>query len=109
MITVSESAANRVKNFLQQKGTPEKKLRIRVISGGCSGLQYRFDFIDDSQIDKDDYQVDEQGIKVIIDPKSAIYLAGTQLDYYDTLMQSGFKMVNPNAKSTCSCGESFGV
>ena len=109
MITITEAAANRVKNYLNQQGTPEKKLRIRVISGGCSGLQYRFDFVNDTDITKDDYLVEEQGIKVIVDPKSAIYLAGTQLDYYDTLMQSGFKMVNPNAKSTCSCGESFGV
>ena len=109
MIIVSENAAKRIQDYAARVEPDKKNLRISVLSGGCSGLQYKFEFVPDSAITKDDYIVEEHGVKVVIDPKSAIYLAGTQLDYYDTLMQSGFKMSNPNAKSTCSCGESFGV
>lgn len=109
MITITESAAKRIKDYSTKTEPDKKNLRISVLSGGCSGLQYKFEFIADAAITKDDYVVEEHDVKVIIDPKSAIYLAGTQLEFYDTLMQSGFKMVNPNAKSTCSCGESFGV
>jgi iron-sulfur cluster assembly protein len=78
---------------------------MKVVGGGCSGLQYQLMF--DDQVKDGDQQVDEAGVRVVVDEKSALYLVGTTLDYIDTLMESGFKIQNPNAKNSCGCGQSF--
>ena len=107
MIEITESAADKLKEYINA-GLPEEgsSLRIKVVGGGCSGLRYELAF----DINKDnDYIEEERGVSVIIDEKSALYMVGASLDYTDTLMDSGFKINNPNAQNSCGCGESFGV
>jgi iron-sulfur cluster assembly accessory protein len=107
-IQVTESAAGRVKELLDRDGKLETHgLRMKVVGGGCSGLQYQLSF--DDQTDDHDTTLEKGGVRVIVDEKSALYLMGCQLDYVDTLMEAGFKIENPNAKSTCGCGQSFGA
>ena len=81
-------------------------LRMKVVGGGCSGFQYELGF---DELRSDDRVIDQHGLKVFLDPRSILYLAGATLDYNDGLMESGFKIENPNANSTCGCGESFSV
>ena len=108
LVNVTESAAQQIKRLLDQEGKLETHaLRMKVIGGGCSGLQYQLAF-DDQRRDNDS-EVESGGVRVVVDEKSALYLVGTTLDYVDTLMESGFKIQNPNAKSTCGCGQSFGA
>ncbi len=108
LVEVTETAAERIKRLLDRDGKlPTHGLRMKVVGGGCSGLQYQLSF--DDQVRESDTAVERGGIKVIVDEKSALYLMGTTLDYVDTLMESGFKIVNPNAKTTCGCGQSFGA
>jgi len=108
LVHVTESAAERIKRLLDQEGKiATHALRMKVVGGGCSGLQYELAF-DDRQ-SEDDTCVEAGGIRVLVDPKSALYLAGTSLDYVDTLQESGFKIQNPNASTTCGCGQSFGA
>ena len=107
MLTITSLAATKVQEFLDQNGRPAAGLRVRVVGGGCSGFQYQL-ALDDAASDGD--QVFEQnGIKLFVDPRSALYLDGTQIDYVDDLMGSGFKFNNPNATGSCGCGESFQV
>ena len=80
---------------------------MKVVGGGCSGLQYQLAF--DDQMRENDTEFEASGVRVVVDEKSALYLVGTTLDYVDTLMESGFKIQNPNAKATCGCGQSFGA
>ena len=82
-------------------------LRLKVVGGGCSGLRYELAF--DERVNDNDTELEIGGVRVIVDEKSALYLVGTTLDFVDTLQESGFKMINPQAKSTCGCGESFGA
>jgi iron-sulfur cluster assembly protein len=105
LIKVSESAAKKVGSLLQRQGRPNGVLRVAVIGGGCSGLQYKMDLQD--QPANRDILVESGGIRVVVDPKSALYVTGSELDYIDALQDGGFKVKNPNAASTCSCGESF--
>ncbi len=108
LIDVTEAAAERIRDLLGKEGKVDSHgLRMKVIGGGCSGLRYELAF--DDQVGEHDTEVEASGVKVIVDEKSALYLVGTTLDFVDTLQESGFKMVNPNAKSTCGCGESFGA
>ncbi|MAZ13175.1 MAG: iron-sulfur cluster assembly accessory protein [Verrucomicrobiales bacterium] len=105
LLKVSESASVKVKSLLQRQGRSEGVLRVAVIGGGCSGLQYKLD-LQDAPANRD-ILVESGGIKVVVDPKTAIYVTGSQLEYADKLEDGGFKVNNPNAASTCSCGESF--
>ncbi len=109
LLEVTESAADRIKQLLEREGKAgaTHALRVRVIGGGCSGLQYQLGF--DDQIHEDDTVLSTGGVRVVVDEKSALYLSGTTLDFADSLMETGFKMKNPNAKTTCGCGESFGA
>jgi iron-sulfur cluster assembly protein len=108
VVSVTESAAQQIKRLLDQEGKAETHaLRMKVVGGGCSGLQYQLAF--DDQVRENDAEIESNGVRVRIDEKSALYLVGTTLDYVDTLMESGFKIQNPNAKSTCGCGQSFGA
>ena len=105
LLKVSESASVKVKSLLQRQGRSNGVLRVAVIGGGCSGLQYKLD-LQDAPANRD-ILVESGGIKVVVDPKTAIYVTGSQLEYADKLEDGGFKVNNPNAASTCSCGESF--
>tara|TARA_B100001540_G_C15281435_1_gene406083 strand:- start:123 stop:512 length:390 start_codon:yes stop_codon:yes gene_type:complete len=105
LLKVSESASVKVKSLLQRQGRSEGVLRVAVIGGGCSGLQYKLD-LQDAPANRD-ILVESGGIRVVVDPKTAIYVTGSQLEYGDKLEDGGFKVNNPNAASTCSCGESF--
>ena len=106
LIEVTEVAAERIHELLAKDGKIDTHgLRMKVVGGGCSGLRYELAF--DDEITDRDNEVLRNGIKVIVDEKSALYLVGTTLDFVDTLNESGFKVVNPNAKNTCGCGESF--
>lgn len=110
-ITISDRAARRINQIREEKHIPEDaKLRVGVVSGGCSGLTYELDFDheepDESQKDQ---LFEDNGIRLIIDMRSFLYLSGTQLDYTEGLEGQGFHFHNPNASRTCSCGESFSV
>ena len=106
MIHLTDGAKNEIKRLLEKEGKPELGLRMGVEGGGCSGFSYSLGFDSAKEGDKT-FEVD--GIKVMVDSKSLLYLAGTQLDYIDTLQEKGFKFENPNAKKSCGCGSSFGV
>jgi iron-sulfur cluster assembly protein len=105
VVTLSEPAMKEVKRLMNVQGLTEGGLRLGVKGGGCSGLSYTINF--DEKIGEYDSVYDIDGIKVIVDAKSAIYLQGTQLDFQKDLMGGAFKFVNPNADKTCGCGESF--
>jgi len=105
LIKVSPSAARKVSSLLHKQGRPNGVLRVAVVGGGCSGLQYKMDLQD--QPANRDILVESAGIRVVVDPKSALYVTGSELDFVDALQDGGFKVKNPNAASSCSCGESF--
>lgn len=108
LVTVTENAAQQIKRLLDQEGKVQTHaLRMKVIGGGCSGLQYQLMFDDTEK--EGDSEIASGGVRVVVDEKSAIYLVGTTLDYVDSLMESGFKIENPNASTTCGCGQSFGA
>ena len=104
MISLSESAASKLKRLLTNK--EETGVRAGVKGGGCSGFTYSLSF--DKEMPSDRI-IENRGITIYVDPKSYLYLMGTEIDYIDDLNQSGFKFVNPNAKRTCGCGESFSI
>ena len=105
LVRVTASAAKKVGALLTRQGRPNGVLRVAVVGGGCSGLQYKMD-LQDGPANRD-ILVESAGIKVVVDPKSALYVSGSELDYVDALQGGGFKVTNPNAASSCSCGESF--
>ena len=105
LIKVTASAAKKVNGLLTKQGRANGVLRVAVVGGGCSGLQYKMD-LQDSPASRD-ILVETGGIKVVVDPKSALYVTGSELDYVDALQDGGFKVKNPNAATSCSCGESF--
>jgi iron-sulfur cluster assembly accessory protein len=108
MVNVTSSAADRIKALLDRDGKlASHGLRMKVVGGGCSGLQYELAF--DDGLSDEDQTIEAGGIRVFVDPKSALYLAGSTLDFVDTLQESGFKIENPNASATCGCGQSFGA
>ena len=104
MITLTEIAAAKIKILLAEK--KETGIRAGVQGGGCSGFTYQLKFDNKKDTDR---EIHCRGIKLYIDPKSYLYLMGTEIDFIDELNQSGFKFINPNAKRTCGCGESFSV
>ncbi len=105
MVHVTESAANVVRNLLEEKNIPSHALRVFVAGGGCSGMQYGMAFEPEPRAG--DTVVEVEGVKVLIDPQSATYLTGAQIDYVDSLMGGGFRIDNPSAVSSCGCGHSF--
>ena len=108
LIEMTGSAEERIRDLLTRDGKLETHgLRLKVVGGGCSGLRYELSFDDD--VSEADTTLGSGDVKLIVDEKSALYLVGTTLDFVDSLQESGFKMVNPNAKNTCGCGESFGA
>ena len=105
LVKVTVNAARKVSTLLQRQNRPNGVLRVAVIGGGCSGLQYKMD-LQDAPANRD-ILVESAGIRVVVDPKSALYVTGSELDYVDALTDGGFKVKNPNAATSCSCGESF--
>ncbi len=104
LVKLTTSAAQKVSSLLTKQGRPNGVLRVAVVGGGCSGLQYKMD-LQDAPANRD-ILVESGGVRVVVDPKSALYVTGSELDYHDAL-DGGFKVKNPNAATTCSCGESF--
>lgn len=106
LIRVLDGAAAKLRSLLKRQGRLETgALRVAVIGGGCSGLQYKMDLVDGPA--NRDIMVESNEVRVVIDPKSALFVTGSQLDFSEDLQQGGFKVTNPNALVTCSCGESF--
>ncbi len=105
MITVTDTAAVKVRTLIEAEGEDGLALRVAVRPGGCSGFSYEMFF--DSEVASDDITVDYDGVKVVVDPSSAQLLEGATLDYKDGLNQAGFSINNPNAQRTCGCGQSF--
>ena len=104
LIRLTLSAAKKVGSLLAKQGRPNGVLRVAVVGGGCSGLQYKMD-LQDGPANRD-ILVETAGVRVVVDPKSALYVTGSELDYLEAL-DGGFKVKNPNAATSCSCGESF--
>jgi iron-sulfur cluster assembly protein len=104
LVKLTVGAGQKVSTLLTKQGRPNGVLRVAVIGGGCSGLQYKMD-LQDAPASRD-ILVESAGVRVVVDPKSALYVTGSELDYLDSL-DGGFKVKNPNAATSCSCGESF--
>ena len=105
LIKVTENASRKLNSLLQKQGRATGALRVAVIGGGCSGLQYKMDLVDGPA--NRDILVQSSDVRVVVDPKSALFVSGSLLDYSDDLQKGGFKVTNPNAVAHCSCGESF--
>ena len=107
MIKLTKNASNKVKQIMENKENAPLGLQAGVKGGGCSGFSYYLDFVYEKQ--EKDRVIESEGVTIYIDPKSYLYLMGTEIDYVDGLSGKGFKFINPNAKRTCGCGESFSV
>ena len=105
LVRATENASRKLISLLERQGRPNGALRVAVIGGGCSGLQYKMDLVDGPA--NRDILVQTGGVRVVVDPKSALFVSGSVLDYSDDLQKGGFKVTNPNAVAHCSCGESF--
>ena len=105
MITLTETAVRQVKKLKEEQNLEDYALRVGIQGGGCSGLSYTLGF--DSEVKEKDKVFDIEGIKVVVDMKSLLYLGGTTLTYEESMMGGGFRFENPNAKRTCGCGSSF--
>jgi len=105
MINITDRAATEVKGLLDRQEKPDAMLRVFVAGGGCSGFQYGMTLEEEAM--EGDNRFDINGVNVIVDPRSAMYLEGAEIDFVDNLMGGGFKIDNPNAKSSCGCGHSF--
>lgn len=107
MIKVSDNARDEALRLMQEKAIANAFIRVGVKGGGCSGLMYELEF--DNEQNADDKAFEDNGVKVVVDKKSFLYLVGTELDYSGGLNGKGFVFVNPNAERTCGCGESFSI
>jgi iron-sulfur cluster assembly accessory protein len=105
LIRVRDAASAKLRALLARQGRASGALRVSVIGGGCSGLQYKMDLVDGPA--NRDIVVESNQVRVVIDPKSALFVSGSELDFSDDLQKGGFKVSNPNAVAHCSCGESF--
>lgn len=105
LVKLTPNAAKKVSTLLTKQGRPQGVLRMAVVGGGCSGLQYKMD-LQEAPANRD-ILVESGGVRVVVDPKSALYVTGSELDYVEALQDGGFKVKNPNAATSCSCGESF--
>jgi len=106
-LVFSDKAANKVRELIEEEENPALSLRVYVTGGGCSGFQYGFSF--DEEIAEDDAQIENNGVRLIVDPMSYPYLAGGVVDYTEGLEGSKFIVQNPNAEATCGCGASFSI
>lgn len=104
-LVFTDSAADKVRQLIDEEGNPDLKLRVFVTGGGCSGFQYGFTF--DETVNDDDTSMEKSGVTLLIDPMSLQYLAGAEIDYQEGIEGAQFVIKNPNATSTCGCGSSF--
>lgn len=107
IVSLTDPALEKVRQLMERDGREDYGLRLKVVGGGCSGLQYQLMF--DNKAGELDQEERQGGVRLLVDSKSAVYLTGTTIDFVDDLNGSGFKINNPNAMSTCGCGDSFGV
>ena len=107
LLVFTDSAANKVKELIEEEGNDALKLRVFVTGGGCSGFQYGFTF--DEEVAEDDTTMEKNGVTLLVDPMSYQYLAGAEIDYTEGLEGAQFVIRNPNASTTCGCGSSFSV
>ena len=107
IMVFTDSAANKVRELIEEEGNPELKLRVFVSGGGCSGFQYGFTF--DEEVNEDDTTFEKNGVLLLVDPMSFQYLVGAEIDYKEDIEGSQFVIRNPNASTTCGCGSSFSV
>ena len=107
MINLKPSAVEKIRDLIAEENNPDLKLRIFVQGGGCSGFSYGFTF--DEIVNEDDFDLDFQGVHLLVDSMSNQYLDGAEVDYVEELMGSQFKISNPNAATSCGCGSSFSV
>ncbi len=105
IVTITDKAAEKAKTLLEQRGLTEGALRVFVVGGGCSGYQYGRAIAQEAE--EGDIQIEESGVRILVDPDSAQLLAGAEVDYVEDLMKSGFTIFNPNAVKSCACGSSF--
>ena len=105
LVRLTGTAGSKLNSLLTRQGRPQGALRVAVIGGGCSGLQYKMDLVDGPA--NRDIMILSQNVRVVIDPKSALFVSGSVLDFSEDLQKGGFKVTNPNAEAHCSCGESF--
>tara|TARA_R110000772_G_scaffold49123_1_gene112313 strand:- start:7294 stop:7617 length:324 start_codon:yes stop_codon:yes gene_type:complete len=107
MMTITDQAAERVKALLASRGKPSAGVRIGIRTKGCSGMSYTLEFADEKN--EFDEIVEDKGVRVFIDPKATMFIIGTQMDFVEDKLESGFTFENPNEKGRCGCGESFHV
>jgi len=106
-MTLTDAAAGRIQALLAKRGKPSVGIRVGVRARGCSGLTYTLEYADEKG--KFDEVVQDKGVTILIDPKATMFIIGTEMDYVEDKLQSGFTFVNPNEKGRCGCGESFHV
>jgi len=106
-VGLSAKAAARVQQLIDQQGNPDLKLRLSVSGGGCSGFQYGFDFAENAEAD--DIIVEKDGVTMLVDNMSLLYLIGSEVDFVEDMVGASFQVVNPNAQSSCGCGASFSI
>lgn len=105
LVRLSLSAAEHLTGLLQTKGYRDGALKVAVVGGGCSGLQYQMELVPGAG--PKDILIQSRGVHISVDPKSAVFLSGSEIDYSTDLQKGGFRVTNPNARATCSCGDSF--
>ena len=107
VIQMTESAANQIAELILEENNPNLKLRIFVQGGGCSGMQYGFEFAE--EVAEDDFVIEKNNVQILVDSMSYQYLVGAVIDYKESIMGSSFSIDNPNAETSCGCGSSFSV
>lgn len=108
LIKLTEAAGRKVRQLMERDGVENGSLRVKIVGGGCAGLEYKMDFEKNPPTAKD-ILIESAGTRVLVDVKSALYVSGSEIDFQDKMIGGGFKIHNPNATQTCSCGESFSV
>lgn len=108
LIKLTEAAGRKMSQLMKRDGVADGALRVKVVGGGCAGLEYKMDFEKNPPTPKD-ILIESAGTRVLVDVKSALYVSGSEIDFKDAMIGGGFKIHNPNATQTCSCGESFSV
>ena len=108
LIKLTDAAGRKVSQLMQRDGVAKGALRVKIVGGGCAGLEYKMDFEKNPPTPKD-ILIETAGTRVLVDVKSALYVSGSEIDFKDAMIGGGFKIHNPNATATCSCGESFSV
>jgi iron-sulfur cluster assembly protein len=108
LVRLTDAAGRKIRQLMSRDGKDDGALRVKIVGGGCAGLEYKMDF-DTNPATPKDILIESAGVRVLVDVKSALYVSGSQIDFVDAMIGGGFKIHNPNATASCSCGESFSV